>query len=325
MPMTDWPPPSWGIPQLLQADVDWVLNRTARKIAEYILPKMRMEGIKSVIEFGCGTGLLAAELPAEVQYVGLDMNDWFLGRARDRNSLYPAREFCKNDVREWSKTATAAADLSMAWSFLKHFGLDEFDSILSTILGRGRFSAFNVSHLPADVDDGVDFHHVYVTEERVKRVVEAAGHEIVDAWQTEAWAAHNQTARGVFYWTRRKETVLRAGEGVLFDEARPVSITSEENKMFDREAAEKAALTPHPSDIVITTPVLVNGKEIARLEIGGPPSVKPDALHEYSLRWLADGTPVLYHKGKRVTKKWRLSLDVDVAADEHGGNANTDG
>lgn len=296
--MHDWPPPSWTVADCLQADVDWVLNRTHKKTSGYVNPRIAQEGIKSVVEFGCGSGLLAAELPSGIEYLGIDTNEWFLGRANDRNLSFDQKHFVKCDARE--REPSEVRDLSMAWSFLKHFGLDEFDSILTKLLGCGRCSCFNISHLPFDIDDGTDFHHVYVTEERVRRVVETAGHEIVDAWAMDTWAAHDQTARGVAYWTRRKQVG------------------------FDREAAEKAALTPMPSDIVIGKPADFApgpiGCRAARLELDG---YVYGTIHEYSLRWLADGTPVLYHKGKRVTKKWRLSLDVDVAADQDGGNANT--
>lgn len=48
-------------------------------------------------------------------------------------------------------------------------------------------------------------------------------------------------------------------------------------------------------------------------------------LSKYGLRWTSDGTPVLYFDGKRVVKPWKLSIDVDMPADPHGGNANTEG
>lgn len=50
-------------------------------------------------------------------------------------------------------------------------------------------------------------------------------------------------------------------------------------------------------------------------------------LSHYTIRFVeaeGDPTPVLYHDGKRVTKKWFVSLLHWQAADEHGGNANTD-
>ncbi len=295
--MHDWPPPSWTTADLLQADVDWVLARPHKKIAGWLAPKMKEYIIGSIVEFGCGSGLLAAELPPIIEYFGFDKNEWFLARAVERSKSWPSRIFADLDVR--NDRGQPLQDLSMAWSFLKHFGLDEFDGILTKILACGRCCAFNVSHLPFDLDDGKDFHHVYVTEERVRKLIEAAGHEVVDCWTMDTWPAHDQTAMGLAYWTRRKDV--------------------------NREDAEKiAALTSMPSDIVITTPpATVNTANSTYLEVDGL-VVKPDFFHEYSLRWSLANNPALYHKGKRVTKKWRLSLDVDVPADEHGGNANTE-
>jgi FkbM family methyltransferase len=63
----------------------------------------------------------------------------------------------------------------------------------------------------------------------------------------------------------------------------------------------------------------------ARLVLDG----KEGALGaEYSLRWVdrQDGpaVPVLYLRGKRVTRAWGLELSAQIPADPYGGNANTD-
>ena len=58
------------------------------------------------------------------------------------------------------------------------------------------------------------------------------------------------------------------------------------------------------------------------LEVDG---VKQDSadLYRFTLRW-TEGTPVLYRNGYRVTKGWKLTLDVNTPPDPHGGNANTE-
>jgi FkbM family methyltransferase len=49
---------------------------------------------------------------------------------------------------------------------------------------------------------------------------------------------------------------------------------------------------------------------------------------DYSLRWVEnsgkEACPVLYCRGKRVTREWSLDLSVHSPADGHGGNANTE-
>jgi hypothetical protein len=61
--------------------------------------------------------------------------------------------------------------------------------------------------------------------------------------------------------------------------------------------------------------------DASELAIDGVPQTE---WHRFAVRWLLDGTLILYRDGKRVTKAWSLSLTVQSPADEHGGNANTD-
>lgn len=62
--------------------------------------------------------------------------------------------------------------------------------------------------------------------------------------------------------------------------------------------------------------LVVDGQEVA-------------VLTDYAIRWLAlpDGAgyePVLYHRGRRVTRSWCLILSANCAADHIGHSANTD-
>jgi hypothetical protein len=63
----------------------------------------------------------------------------------------------------------------------------------------------------------------------------------------------------------------------------------------------------------------------SRLVVDGQ-AVAPSS--RWAIRWVdkqsGPAEPVLYRDGKRVTKAWCLDLHIEHAADEFGGNANTD-
>lgn len=58
-------------------------------------------------------------------------------------------------------------------------------------------------------------------------------------------------------------------------------------------------------------------------------SVEGDPVRElsrYAIRWVAEDceyVPVLYHDGKRVTKRWSLEMNFESPPDEQGASANT--
>ena len=131
--------------------------------------------IQSVIEFGCGTGWTPSHIPARIQYVGVDANLHCLIRAMQRN---PGRMFVHQDVR---RPFELTFDLTCAFSFLKHFGLHEWDKIVRLVLSRGRYGLFTMPVGEETKDDGVDFPHVWVTHQRLVEAVNLAGHEITHA------------------------------------------------------------------------------------------------------------------------------------------------
>jgi SAM-dependent methyltransferase len=143
--------------------------------------------VSSVVEVGCGSGLIPTQLHESVKYLGIDRNDVFLGWARDKNN--PTRTFVNRDVRqvspEWLKQHHGDFAVSTCFAFLKHFGLHEFDDLLVGLMRLAPYSVFEVQQFDSDVDTGTDFHHVFVTEERLNRCVRKAGHRILS--QAEVW------------------------------------------------------------------------------------------------------------------------------------------
>jgi SAM-dependent methyltransferase len=144
----------------------------------YVNSVMKRYDLKSVVEFGCATGHTAVGIAPEYEYLGVDRNEWFLAKARTR---CPGRKFVAADLR--APLASEPFDLSCAFAVVKHFGLHEVDDIIKRILRAG--SKYSILHMQfldygEDVDDHQqdgrpEYHHTFLTESRVNRVVSEAG------------------------------------------------------------------------------------------------------------------------------------------------------
>ncbi len=198
----DWYTPA----RAMQEEITWIINKPHAPDLAFLLPHLRDAGIKTVIEFGCGTGLLAAGLldaGVDVQYLGIDKNSSFCARARLRNAGPTPMRFLCWDARSIDEVEV---DLVIAVNFLKHFELAEWDQMVKQVLRHGRHGLLSMQFLSRDVEDGVEFTHVFVTEERLRKAVAAAGHEIVDRGVQQVWEyAPGEQGRQVIFWTRRKE------------------------------------------------------------------------------------------------------------------------
>lgn len=137
----------------------------------------RVTRVDSIIEFGCGTGWVPLALPLELEYVGVDASEECIALAQQKN---PGRRFDVLDIRQTPAIFDVEEpfDVSCAFSFLKHFELSEWDNVLALVVQAGWWSVFTVPLADHDYDDGVEFPHVHVTEERLRRAVEVAGREI---------------------------------------------------------------------------------------------------------------------------------------------------
>lgn len=157
---------------------DWIktqqykryLNATKKVVDEF--------GIKSILEIGCGTGFIPTELSGDVKYMGVDKNQTFLDWAKQKNQ--PDRQFVQEDVRSltpsWLESKEYKPDLVVSFAFLKHFGLDEWNEIVTTILKLAPMAIIEMQVGTDDLDNGKAFHHVFVTQEHIDAVIEAAGH-----------------------------------------------------------------------------------------------------------------------------------------------------
>jgi len=175
----------WYTPKrCMDSEVAALLNRPFRKHLAFVIPRMEHYDVKSILEFGCGAGHFAAGLPDGMRYDGVDDNEWMVkktaSRIQDRRLFYAAIEV--GDIRNFRAHAAKASTYALvcAWFFLKHFSLDEWDAIVAKMLSYGRYAAFNVQVADHDYDNGTEYHHVYVTRQRLEVAVQRGLHKIVD-------------------------------------------------------------------------------------------------------------------------------------------------
>ncbi len=182
----------------LDEEIAWIMTRCYQQPLNFVLPRLEQYGVKSVIEWGCRSGLIAQGLPKGIDYMGLEDQELWRTRAEERN---PGKLF----LPLYQYVVMDRLDLSMSFSSAKHWSLDEWDDKLSQVLSAGRFGCFNMQLLEKDLDNGTEFHHVYVTPDHLQAAVEAAGHEMVD--RQIFWEGHldgHGVMRDVVVWTKEK-------------------------------------------------------------------------------------------------------------------------
>lgn len=269
-----------------QEEAMWALEGTHHRDAAFLQPHLDAiaSDRKSVIEFGCGSGILASLLTG-IDYMGVDKNPWFLERARARNfSDAPGaqRHFCCFDVRNYH---SEQRDCAVALSFLKHFALDEWNAVVAQVLRHGHHGCIEMQIAEEDHDDGEEYHHVYVTVEHLRRAVENAGHRIEDMHVERCFQTRlGKAAKRVLYWTKMVERPKTATVAVL-------------GKKYQ-------------------TVLWVGGSPVRPLE-------RFRYSLRWVMVPGGNDRPVLYCDGKRVVKSWSLEMDVSSDADPSGENANT--
>lgn len=166
----------WLTPERLAHEESvWKDAPHEREQAALVAAVCREHHLRSVVEFGCATGWLPSFLSddAHLQYLGVDANADCLQLAAEK---CPGRLFLCGDLRT---VLVPAADLVVGFALLKHFHLSEWDEVLTRVLSVGRFALVSVTLAEHNIEDDCDFPHIWVTRERLERVVRAAGHEIV--------------------------------------------------------------------------------------------------------------------------------------------------
>ena len=141
-------------------------KRNAKQVNDYIIKY----DLSTVLEVGCGSGLIPTLIPNKIYYSGIDNNSYFLEMARKNNK---SRIFVKADIRSYH--IIFRYDLVISFAFLKHFAISEWVDIASKVLQLGRFGIIEVQIAEKAFDNGIDFHHTFVTEKMLSEALETAG------------------------------------------------------------------------------------------------------------------------------------------------------
>lgn len=155
--------------------------RRAANVARQLIDRF---GLTTAVEYGCATGHLAALLPPELEYLGVDSNPECIKLATARCAgTHPRFHFGIRDVRK-DQGEPIERQLVIAHAFLKHFGAHEWPDVAGIVFRAGTFGVVSMPILWADAggdlhDDGVDFHHVWVTKSLFDEVLGQAGKKVI--------------------------------------------------------------------------------------------------------------------------------------------------
>lgn len=177
--------------RLGKEETSWASAKLHLTYAAHIALLRSRFPIYHILELGCGTGWVPTQLTPDIEYVGFDKNEEALALARLKN--LSARHFVIGDVRGLTKEGLnplISPDLVCSFAVLKHFGLDEWNSIFDKMVCLAPLGLFTMSLAKENRDDGVDFHHVWITEEWLNEALERNGRNLLystRAWQGETW------------------------------------------------------------------------------------------------------------------------------------------
>lgn len=160
---------AWTETKLYQNNLDFIQD-SIKHIKAY-----NGEKIKTIVELGCGSGWIPKFLPLSIDYTGIDMNDIFLNLARAKNSV--SRKFIKQDIR--TVLFDDKFDLSICFAVIKHFSLNEVNSIIEKVINLAHYSIIQVNIARENKDDGIDFHHTYLTGDRVISLIKNLGKVVI--------------------------------------------------------------------------------------------------------------------------------------------------
>lgn len=142
--------------------------------AECVKRAMARVSPASIVEFGCGTGLLASRID-HGDYTMIDANRGCLDRAMGRN---PGKRAMYCDLRALPDSLPTF-DLGVCFGVLKHFGIEEWHGLLGILLSSCKWLVFD---MPVDADqaemlrdDGTEFPHVWANPAQLIAWMEKRG------------------------------------------------------------------------------------------------------------------------------------------------------
>jgi SAM-dependent methyltransferase len=173
---------AWLTPERLEHEEQlWARQGAHKFFAECIAAAAAQERLYPncrILELGCGTGFVPLHLPATWSYLGIDANELCLAKAYEKN---PDRSFCCLDVRQLALGRFRLDfDLVAAFAFFKHFMPAEWAGVLRLALAMAPTAVFSMPIAEADLENGVDFPHTFVTRATLESAVASAHHRIVE-------------------------------------------------------------------------------------------------------------------------------------------------
>jgi SAM-dependent methyltransferase len=157
-----------------KTDKDWVDTPIVHNLQIRSFQRaISLRQIKSVVEIGCGAGHLAAKIPDDIKYTGFDKSTTGLSKCKERR---PSGDYVYGDIRD-SRIPTA--DLVICFAVMKHFGLHEWKDILKRVLSLAPYGLFSIPVGAEVKDDGIDFPHVWVTDEFLQNTLKELGYRII--------------------------------------------------------------------------------------------------------------------------------------------------
>lgn len=138
----------------------------------------------NILECGCGSGFIPLCLEGNVEYLGIDNNRQFLTWAEEKNKAANTNaRFEQADIRKVDHKFLAdlkfKPDIICSFAFLKHFSLDEWDEVFSKMIRLAPVGVMEIQLSDSNFDNGMEFHHVFVTNEKLKQVVASNGRKII--------------------------------------------------------------------------------------------------------------------------------------------------
>lgn len=159
----------------VEEDRNWLSTQSYRFNAKQLMERVGKVGVSSVLEFGCGSGLLATTLPSTLNYTGVDQSVDFINMAVVRN---PEKTFIKEDVRSFS--VAAPVDLVFSFAFMKHFAAREWEDVYTKCLKQGNYALMEVLLSDRIVEENRGYHHVAVTKDSLEKALSRAGHQLLE-------------------------------------------------------------------------------------------------------------------------------------------------
>jgi hypothetical protein len=112
----------------------------------------------------------------------------------------PGCQFVQGDIR--GMQADPDTDIVCCFQALKHFSLEEWNSIFDMVLQSAPIAVFTMNISENERDDGTDWPHVWVTDDHMLKAIERNEHYV--SHQESIWLDPSSDDSDVLFITRKK-------------------------------------------------------------------------------------------------------------------------